>query len=195
MATTTTSKVAPVGMSDLIFVFLARAHTFETHCDSWCPMIMLIGLLQSNDSAWYGMWPFLPPFARLFLILFFLLAVYTAYVASTVLVRLRSLRTVQNYDSFRKCLTVLSHRAANLRQTIAGMSYLFGLTFFLLIQTAFGTPDNNRRVGLMVLENFKFDFRFAADVFLVFLTLHAVQWFVSSRICKAAFRVGAKVMG
>ena len=158
-------------------------------------MIMLIGLLQSNDSAWYGMWPFLPPFARLFLILFFLLAVYTAYVASIVLVRLRSLRTVQNDDdSFRKCLAVLSHRAANLRQTIAGMSYLFGLTFFLLIQTAFWTPDNNRGVGLMVLENFKFDFRFAADVFLVFLTLHAVQWFVSSRICKAALRVGAKVM-
>jgi hypothetical protein len=158
-------------------------------------MIMLIGLLQSNDSAWYGMWPYLPPLARLFLILFFLLAVYTAYVASIVLVRLRSLRTVQNDDSFRKCLAVLSHRAANLRQTIVAMSYLFGLTFFLLIQTAFWTPDNNRPVGLMVLENFKFDFRFAADVFLVFLALHGVQWFVSSRICKAALRLDAKVAG
>jgi|HubBroStandDraft_4_1064222.scaffolds.fasta_scaffold373789_1 hypothetical protein len=158
-------------------------------------MIMLIGLLQSNDSAWYGMWPYLPPFARLFLILLFLLVVYTVYVASVVLVRLRSLRTVQNDDFCRKCSAVLSHRAANLRQTIIAMSYLFGLTFFLLIQTAFWTPDNNRPVGLMVLENFKFDFRFAADVFLVFLALHAVQWFVSSRICKAALRLDAKVTG
>jgi hypothetical protein len=153
-------------------------------------MIMLIGLLQSKDSAWYGMWPYLPPFARLFLILLFLLAIYTAYVASIVLVRLRSLRTVQNDDSFRKCLAVLSHRAANLRQTIVAISYLFGLTFFLLVQTAFWTPDNNRPVGLMVLENFRFDFRFAADIFLVLLALHAVQWFVSSRICKAALRLG-----
>jgi len=158
-------------------------------------MIMLIGLLQSNDSAWYGMWPYLPPFARLFLILLFLLVVYTVCVASVVLVRLSSLRTVQNDDLFRKRLAVLSHRAANLRQTIVAMSYLFGLTFFLLIQTAFWTPDNNRPVGLMVLENFKFDFRFAADGFLVFLALHAVQWFVSSRICKAALRLDAKVTG
>lgn len=156
---------------------------------------MAIGLLQSNDSAWYGMWPFLPPLARLFLILLFLLAVYTVYVASVVLVRLRSLRTVQNDNSFRKCLALLSHRAANLRQIIVAMSYLFGLTFFLLVQIAFWTPDNNRGVGLMVLENFKFDFRFAADVFLVFLALHGVQWFVSFRICKAALRLDTRING
>ena len=88
-------------------------------------MIMLIGLLQSNDSAWYGMWPYLPPFARLFLILLFLLAVYTVYVASVVLVRLHSLRTVQNDNSFRKRLALLSHRATNLRQIIFLVSRFF----------------------------------------------------------------------
>lgn len=147
---------------------------------------MLLGLLQSNDAAWYGMWPYLSPFARLFLILLFLLAVYTVYLASAVLVRLRLLRTVQNDDSFRKHLAVLNHRVANLRQIIVAMSYLFGLTLFLLVQSAYWTPENNRGVGLMVLENFKFDFRFGADIFLVFLALHAVQWFASTRIYKAA---------
>jgi hypothetical protein len=75
------------------------------------------------------------------------------------------------------------------------MCYFFGFTFFSGIQGAYHTPENNRPVGLMVLENLRIDFNFAAFIFLVFLALHSVQWFVSGRIRRAALRLDAKVTG
>jgi hypothetical protein len=49
------------------------------------------------------------------------------------------------------------------------------LAFFTQIQGADWTPENNRPVGLMVLENFSVDFSFAAVISLVFLIVHSVQ--------------------
>ena len=83
---------------------------------------MLIELFEAWSSVWYS----LSPFSRFFLLLF-------------VLVRLRSLRTVQNDNSHRKSLALLNHRSANLRQTVVAMFYIFGLTFFLQIPNAFQT--------------------------------------------------------
>jgi hypothetical protein len=147
-----------------------------------------------QESAWSSVWYSLSLFARLFVLLLGLIAVRTVYFALVVLVRLRSLRTVENENSLRKSLALLIHRSANLRQTILAMFYLFGLTFFLQIQNAFWTPDNNRPVGLMVLENFRVDFRFAAGIFFAFLVLHSFQWFVSARIRTAALRQDLKTI-
>jgi len=150
-------------------------------------MTMLVGPLQ-YDSTWSSVWYPMSPFTRFFLFILLLVSTYTSYFASAVLVHLHSLRTVQNDDSLRKSLAQLEHRSENLRQIIVAMSYFFGLTFFLQIQNAFWTPENNRPVGLMVLENFRLDFRFAAVIFLVLLLLHSVQWFVFARIRRVKFR-------
>jgi len=134
------------------------------------------------------MWVPLGPFARFFLLLLALVAVRTVYFALVVLVRLQSLQRAENENSSQKSLALLNHRAANSRQTILAMFYLFGLTFFLQIQSAFWTPENDRPVGLMVLENFRVYFRCAAAIFFCFFVLQLVQWFVTARIRKASRR-------
>jgi hypothetical protein len=68
-----------------------------------------------------------------------------------------------------------------------GTLFLFGFVAFVQLQNAFWTPDNNRSVGLMILENFRDVFRIGAFVLFIFLMLHLVQWFVSSWIRKALF--------
>ena len=151
----------------------------------WCLKSMSAALFLF-DPAWSSTLYVLSPFARFFLLLLVLVGMYTVYFASVALLRLRALRLPENHGSFRKSLDLLEHRSANLRQLIVAMVYLFGLTFFLQIQNAFWTPENNRPVGLMVLENFADSFRFGAFIFLVFLALHSIQWFVSSRIRAAA---------
>jgi hypothetical protein len=127
--------------------------------------------------------------SRAFLLFLALVVTYTLYFTLFVLMRLHSLRAAHDDTSFRKSLAVLAHRSTNLRQIIVAIFYLFGLTFFLQIQNAFWTPDNNRPVGLMVLENFRGYFRFGAVIFLVFLVLHSAQWFVSRRIRTATLRL------
>ena len=139
-------------------------------------------MLGPFPFEWSRVWYSLSHFTWIFLILLGLVGVYTVYFASTALVRLRSLRTLPNDDSFGDALALLKHRSANLGQVILAMAYLWGFTFFFQIQGAFYTPDNNRPVGPMVFSNMRIDFSFAAAVFLVFLLLHSVQWFVSARI-------------
>jgi len=153
---------------------------------------MLIKLLRYDD-AWAGVWYTLSPLARLFLFLLAVVSVYAVIFASVVLVRLRSLRAIQNDNSVKASLALLQHRSANLRQLIGVVFYLSGFTFFFQIQGAYNTPDNNRPVGLMVLENFRAAFRFAAVICLVLLALHSVQWFSSARIRKAALRLDARL--
>jgi hypothetical protein len=123
-------------------------------------------------SAWYSL-SFL---AKAFLLLLLLIVIYQLYFALFVLLRLRS-------------LLILEYRIKGLRQMTGTIGYLFGLVFFIQIQNAFWTPDNNQSVGLMIFENFRDDFRLAAFVFLGLLTLHCIQWFVSQRILVALLRL------
>jgi hypothetical protein len=43
----------------------------------------------------------------------------------------------------------------------------------------------------LVLRNFLVDFEFAANIFLVFVILHSVQWFVSNRVNASALHLNA----
>ena len=131
--------------------------------------------------------------ALLFCLILVLVVIYTLFSATLIVMRLRSLRTIQNDNFLRKSLVLLHHRSANLRQIIVAVFYLFGLTFFLQIQSAYWTPENGRPVGPMILENFRGYFRFGTVIFLVFLLLHLVQWFVSCRIRTAILRLDAQV--
>jgi len=131
--------------------------------------------------------------ALLFCLILALVVLYTLFSATLIVMRLRSLRTIQNDNFLRKSLALLNHRSANLRQIIVAVFYLLGLTFFLQIQNAYWTPENGRPVGPMILENFRGYFRFGAVIFLVFLLLHAVQWLVSCRIRTAILRLDARV--
>jgi len=136
---------------------------------------------------WSSVWQSSPLLIRLFLLLVLLPCVYTGYFALPALAQLRSLRAMPKDESLQKSLARLDRRSANLRQVITGILYLFGFVIFVQLQIAFSTPESNRPIGLIVLDNFREDFRIAAFVFLVFLVLHSVQWFVSTRIRKFEF--------
>ncbi len=69
--------------------------------------------------------------ALLFCLILALVVLYTLFSATLIVMRLRSLRTIQNDNFLRKSLALLNHRSANLRQIIVAVFYLFGLTFFL----------------------------------------------------------------
>jgi len=153
-----------------------------------CLMSMLIRGDQYFPE-WSSVLQSLSPLFRLFLFLLLLVCIYATYFASFTLIHLRSLRAMRSDNSIQSSLDRLNHRSANLRQIIAATFYLFGLGFFLQIQNAYWTPENNRPVGPMILGNFREDFRLAAAVFLVFLVLHSVQWFVSGRIRRAIVRL------
>ena len=136
---------------------------------------------------WSSVWQSSPLLIRLFLLLLLLPCVYTGYFALSALAQLRFLRATPKDESLQKSLARLDRRSANLRQVITGILYLFGFVIFVQLQIAFSTPESNRPIGLIVLDNFREDFRIAAFVFLVFLVLHSVQWFVSTRIRKFEF--------
>jgi hypothetical protein len=160
----------------------------EPTTTAWCLMSVLIAGSQYFPE-WSSVLQPLSPLFRLFLLLLLFVCIYTTYFASFALLRLRSLRTVRTDNSAQNDLAQLDYRSANLRQIIAATSYLFGLSFFLQIQNAYWTLENNRPVGPMILGNFREDFRLAAAIFLAFLVLHSVQWFVSSRIRRATIRL------
>jgi len=85
----------------------------------------------------------------LFCLILALVFVYTVFLATVILARLRSLRTVQNDNSSRKSLSLLNHRSANLRQMIVAVFYLFGLMSFLQLQIAFWTPESGRPAAII----------------------------------------------
>src|SRR5439155_8913193 len=98
--------------------------------------------------------------ALVFCLILALVVLYTLFSATLIVMRLRSLRTIQNDNFLRKTLALLNHRSPNLRQIIVAVFYLLGLTLFLQIQNTYWTPETRRPLGPMKLENFRGYFRF-----------------------------------
>jgi hypothetical protein len=138
-------------------------------------------------------WRDLPSWFRLFFLLLTLASVYIIFSATLVIMRLRSLeKQVQIKDgpSCRYLLAKLEHRTMNSRRLIVAMFYLFGFIFFLKLPSATVTlGDGPIPLGSIILANFVRYFMFAANVYLLLLVLHFVQWFVSSRIYSFAKRL------
>ncbi|HXN98182.1 MAG TPA: hypothetical protein VN881_03865 [Candidatus Acidoferrales bacterium] len=147
-------------------------------------------MIHPFPFEWDRVWNSLGHFSQIFVFALGFLGVYTLCFGAFVKVRLRSLRKVHDDNPVPQSLARLKYRSANLQQLTLAMFYCFGFTFWFQIQAAFFTPENNRPVGLMVLENFSIYFSFAAFISLVFLALHLVQWFVSGSIRRAAVQLG-----
>lgn len=80
-----------------------------------------------------------------------------------------------------------------MRQLIGAMFYLFGFLFFLSLPSTLFTPDSRISVGILVLKNFFVRFAFAANVFLILLVLHCVQWLASAKSQACALQLNEKV--
>ena len=79
----------------------------------------------------------------------------------------------------------------NLRQAIAAMFFTFGALFFSSLPGAFNTiglsntPPWKEIIGSLALQ-----FAFAANVFVVLLVLHVVQWLLSRRVLACDVNTG-----
>jgi hypothetical protein len=136
---------------------------------------------------WY-IWRELPLIVRGFCLALFLVSIYTLYSAFTIIVRLRALTGQPKSGEtplFQHSLVALQRRSANLRQLLNAAFYLFGFVFFLASPWTTMILDESRTPVInLILRNFLDYLAFAADVFSVFLVLHCVQWFVSSRVLR-----------
>jgi hypothetical protein len=136
----------------------------------------------------YTMWSLLPELSmlyRLFVLILGAVSIYILFSATIIIKRLHTLANPhkENSGAIQSKLVPLYTRCANLKQTLAATFYLFGFVFFLGLQNAPITIGEGSAIPMFgILGNFVLYFIFAANVFLVFLVLHLVQWLVSSRL-------------
>ena len=152
--------------------------------------------IMANPSyALWSIWTELPTTARLFVPILAVVAIYSLFSATAILVRLRSIvnpSQPKDVAFLQRSVAALHARSANVRQLLLGTFYLFGIVFFFGLWSARWTPESNRTsVEMLILENFLVYFAFAVNAFFVFLVLHSVQWFVSARLQASALRLNA----
>jgi hypothetical protein len=147
---------------------------------------------MANPSyALWSIWTELPTTARLFVPILAVVAIYSLFSATAILVRLRSIvNPNQSKDAaaLQRSVAALHARSANVRQLILETFYLFGIVFFFGLWSVRWTADSSRTSSL---DGFFVYFAFAVNAFFIFLVLHSVQWFVSARLQACALRLNA----
>jgi hypothetical protein len=124
---------------------------------------------------------------KLFFLALCVLAIYSLVSAAVTMARLPTINTkvIQQKEILFPFNGPWRHFAngSPMQQFTGAALYLFGLVLFLGLQRAYFTIDNSSTPGgWLILENFVIYFAFAANVFFVFLILHFVQWFISTRV-------------
>jgi hypothetical protein len=139
-----------------------------------------------------NLWPVLPHLTRLFILFLCVTSVYALIVLAHILFRLRSLkwpRSAETAKDLRSPLAAMNDRLNNLRQLLVFAFYLFSLCFLLQIPAAFSVlVDSNVPTLSIIFTQLGTYIAYATDVFFVFLLLHSLQWFVSSRVKALAGR-------
>jgi hypothetical protein len=138
---------------------------------------------MANPSyALWSIWTELPTTARMFVPILAVIAIYSLFSATAILVRLRStMNPSQPKDvaALQRSVAVLHARSGNVRQLILATFYFFGIVFFFGLWSVRWTPDSSRA---SILDDFFAYFAFAVNAFFIFLVLHSVQWFLSGRL-------------
>jgi hypothetical protein len=145
--------------------------------------------------ALWSIWTELPTMLRLSSLILAVIAIYSLFSATAILVRLHSIMNLrQNKDvaALQRSVASLHARSANIRRLILATFYLFGIVFFFGLRFSLWTHEStSTSVEMLILENFFQYFAFAANAFFVFLVLHLVEWFVSGRLRACALRLNS----
>jgi hypothetical protein len=156
-------------------------------------------MFKSNPPyAIWSIWLYLPALQKLLFLVLCVLGLYCLFSAAITITRLRTiprlLQKNEDFASIHRALAAHRKRATNMQRFIGAVFYLFGLVLFVGLQSAYFTIDSSRTpAAWVVLQNFVIYFAFAANVFLVFLILHLVQWFVSGRVDARSSQVGRQI--
>ncbi len=139
--------------------------------------------MYNQQLSFSRVWLELPVLPKLCCLIVFVVSVYTIILAVRITMRLRSIEKNSLRGSHSLIFATLQAHCTRLRQLIGATFYFFGFILFVTLPDA---PKVNMisdlPASVYVWENFRSYFAFAAAVFLVFLALHSVQWFVSSRV-------------
>ena len=134
----------------------------------------------SHPAPIWVSWPNLSLLERLSFLTLCILSVYSLFLAATVL---RLLNTTSDQENRER----ISKRVRNLRQATIAAFYFFGFVLFGSLQFAYFIIDSSSiPLGFLVIRNFQVHFAFADNAFLVLLSLHFIQWFVSNRVAALA---------
>ena len=138
-------------------------------------------MYKSSYTLW-SMWPSLSYLSRLFVLILAIVVVYSIASAVVIWKGLRALGgSGQASDQAR--IAQLSGRCANLGQVLGATFFLFGFLFFVGLPNATITIGDGRGFPASeILNNFVLHFVYAANIFLVFLILHLIQWLTSHRL-------------
>jgi len=143
-------------------------------------------MYRYSPTLW-SLWPALSTLNHLFVAILAVITVYSLVSAAVVMKRAHTLATdtksARAFGSIHQSLGLLNLRCENLRQILTATFYLFGLLLFVSLKNATTTVGDGRELPVFqILNNFVFEFIFAANVFFVFLILHFVQWLTSNRL-------------
>jgi hypothetical protein len=137
----------------------------------------------------WSIWTQLGFLYRVFwLVLLFVSASMLIFTAR-IWVRLRSRmaqREGENMSSSRCSLADLEAGLKNVCQFVSAAFYLFWLLFFIQLPYDIWTHETGRETGLLaLLGTLSLNLTFGANVVLVLLVVHSVQWLVSARVLAA----------
>ena len=131
-------------------------------------------------------WQSVSPINKTFFLLFCGVSIYTIFLSTYVLLVLYSFkkqRVSKNANPSRPVLDILGKRLSNLRQLHLFAVYLFGFCIVVQIPNAFRVIGDFKAYPFhAVTSELTFLLYCDAIIFLVFMLLHAVQWFVSARV-------------
>jgi hypothetical protein len=122
-------------------------------------------------------WKELPILEKLSFLVLCVVAGYSIFLAATV-VRL------QNIVSLQANIALLRKRVRNLQRTTVAAFYFLGFAIFAGFQFAYCNVagDSSESLVWLVVRNLLLHFAYAANVFLILLVVHVVQWFIANQL-------------
>jgi hypothetical protein len=121
-------------------------------------------------------WKELPILEKLSFLVLCVVGAYWIFLAARV-VRL------QKIDSVQPTVLLLRKRVRNLQRTTVAAVYFLGFAIFAGFQFAYCTiGKSSETLVWIVVKNLLLHFAFAANVFLILLVLHVVQWFIANQL-------------
>lgn len=134
--------------------------------------------MSDPQYAIWSIWSQLSVLYHFFFLILSAVSAYGLFSATMTIVRLRS-----NDTSAQRSAMLYLHWA-NTDRLIGAMFWFFGVVFFWGLQDLphYLGHGGSDLVGIQLIGSFMLHFAFAWNVFVVFLVLHLVRWFVSSRL-------------
>jgi hypothetical protein len=135
-------------------------------------------MLNPPYTLW-SVWKELYYLEQMFILVLAAVTLYCVFSTVRTVLRARSVwnRLEEDVAVRRERVAVLASRYANVRQVVGAAFYLFGVVLFLGLENITNVADSSREsVAVYALSNFIVNCAFAANVFVIFLLLHLIQW-------------------